>query len=67
MYKIGDTVIVVRDDGREEQRRVRAVPWQLGHGAWVIGLEGISGGYDLRRIKGKVPSIVGSMLPFQPR
>lgn len=49
--KVGDSVEVTRDLGEVETRKVRTEPWQLGHGAWVIGLEGISGGYDLLRCK----------------
>lgn len=47
----GDRVIVTRDDGREEIRRVRRDPWQLGNGTWVVGLSGISGGYALSRCR----------------
>lgn len=47
----GDWVIVTRDDGREELRRVRREPWQLGHGAWVVGLSGISSGFALERCR----------------
>lgn len=45
----GDLVDVTKDLGEVERRRVRIAPWQLGHGAWVVGLEGISGGYLLTR------------------
>jgi hypothetical protein len=47
----GDIVIVTRDDGDEEMRVVRMSPWQLGHGEWVVGLSGISGGFLLNRCK----------------
>lgn len=45
----GDVVDVTRDRGEVERRRVRLPPWQLGHGCWVVGLEGIHGGYLLTR------------------
>lgn len=45
--KKGDVVIVRDDGGIEAEYTVRHEPWQLGHGAWVIGLAGISGGYSL--------------------
>lgn len=49
--KSGDLVTVTRDDGRKEIRVVRMAPWKLGHGEWVIGLEGITGGFLLTRCK----------------
>lgn len=53
--KPGDRV-VVRLDGvhpvGDDVYEVKHAPWQLGHGAWVIGLHGISGGYDLSRVTG---------------
>lgn len=48
--KPGDRVLVTDDKGREAEYLVKAAPWQLGHGAWVIGLAGISGGYSLARV-----------------
>lgn len=47
--KPGDMVEVTRDDGSKEQRKARSEPWQLEHGDWVVGLDGISGGYALDR------------------
>ena len=46
----GDVVLVRKDDGREDEHMVKAHPWQLGHGTWVVGLRGISGGYALSRV-----------------
>lgn len=59
--QVGDVVLVRDDEGNEAEYTVRAVPWQLGHGAWVIGLAGISGGYSIDRIIG----IVSKVKPFQ--
>ena len=47
--KPGDLVEVTRDDGSKEERKAISEPWQLGHGDWVVKLEGISGGYALDR------------------
>lgn len=64
--QIGDRVLVRGDDGTEADYVVKAAPWQLGHGAWVVGLAGISGGYLLERVVGKLPltgivNIVGAV------
>lgn len=48
---IGMAVIVTRDNGQTEHTRLSSLPWTLGHGAWVAGVEGISGGYDCARIR----------------
>jgi hypothetical protein len=48
--KAGDRVLVTDDAGREGEYVVRCPPWQLGHGAWVVGLRGVSGGYALDRV-----------------
>ncbi len=49
VYKIGDAVryYPVLPDGevpRYEETKIRSEPWQLGHGAWVIKVEGRTGG-----------------------
>ncbi len=49
--KPGDWAIVTRDDERDEIRKVRSEPWQLGHGEWMIKLEGVSGGFMLSRCR----------------
>lgn len=43
-------VSVKRDDGSTMQTKTRSEPRQLGHGQWVILVEGISGGYDCARV-----------------
>jgi hypothetical protein len=53
----GDRVTVRRDHGNETEHVVRQAPWQLGHGTWVIGLTGISGGYALDRVVRWVPGV----------
>ncbi len=50
----GDIVTVRLDDGSEAVRHVKYAPWRLGHGAWVVGFVGVSGGYDLGRVTGRV-------------
>lgn len=54
--KPGDRVRVRDDAGNEADYHVKAAPWQLGHGEWVIGLRGISGGYALSRVVGVAES-----------
>lgn len=46
----GTKVYVRKDDGSEVETVTTSRPWQLGHGDWVVKVEGISGGYDLERI-----------------
>lgn len=46
----GDRVLVRTDSGAELTYRVKYRPWQLGAGTWVVGLEGIAGGYALERV-----------------
>lgn len=48
--KPGDRVLVTDDNGIDAEYIVKAAPWRLGHGAWVVGLTGISGGYSLDRV-----------------
>jgi hypothetical protein len=47
----GSTVHVRLDDGSTITTRTRSDPWQLGHGAWVVMLDGRTGGYDLSRVR----------------
>jgi len=54
MLRPGDRVTVRMDDGEEKPFWVKYAPWQLGNGSWVIGLRGIAGGYDLRRVVERV-------------
>jgi hypothetical protein len=49
-YKIGQVIIVKMDNGKLYSKKVKYEPWQLGDGTWVIGLEGVNGGYSLDRI-----------------
>lgn len=55
--QIGDRVVVRDDSGTDAVFDVKVGPWQLGHGAWVIGLKGISGGYALDRVTGIVSTV----------
>lgn len=48
---IGMPVILREDDGQETHTRLTSMPWSLGHGAWVVKVEGKSGGYDCARIR----------------
>lgn len=49
--KDGMEVIVTLDDSTEFRTKTRSDPWELGHGAWVVLLDGIAGGYLLNRVK----------------
>lgn len=52
----GEWVEVLRDDGKTTtHHQIKYAPWKLGHGEWVIGLEGIAGGYLLSRVVSKDP------------
>lgn len=46
----GTRVNVVKDGGQVIQTTTRSEPWQLGHGAWVVLLDGTSGGFALERV-----------------
>lgn len=50
MLTLDGVVRVLRDDGSFTPSRVTGSPWKLGHGDWVVGLEGFSGGYDVMRV-----------------
>lgn len=45
----GEDVDVRQDNGEILRMKTRSEPWQLGHGEWVILLDGRSGGYMLTR------------------
>ena len=47
----GMRVIVMLDDGSERETHTRSDPWQLGHGEWVVKLDGIAGGYSTMRVR----------------
>jgi hypothetical protein len=55
LLKPGDRVVLRGDDGREGEYVVKHAPWQLGHGEWVIGLFGLTGGWLLGRIVRQLP------------
>ncbi len=45
------TPVVVRmDDGRLLDTITTSAAWQLGHGAWLVCVDGIKGGYSLDRV-----------------
>lgn len=53
----GDRVEVLMDQGDVKEFAVKYEPWQLGHGVWVIGLEGRAGGYKLTRVQRKLSPV----------
>jgi hypothetical protein len=50
-WPVGIAVVVTLDDGSQFQTATRSEPWQLGHGEWVVLVDGIVGGYVLRRVR----------------
>lgn len=46
----GSSVFVLDDLGKLWSTKTRSAPWKLGHGTWVVLLEGRTGGYDVGRI-----------------
>jgi hypothetical protein len=49
---IGMPVVVELDNGQLMNSRLASLPWTLGHGGWVVKVEGCgAGGYDCARIK----------------
>ena len=47
----GTSVLLRLDNGTQITTRTRSLPWQLGHGAWVVLVEGKSGGWALERVE----------------
>lgn len=47
---VGMKVAVVMDSGVVLQTLIHTLPWQLGHGQWVVGVNGIGGGFDILRV-----------------
>jgi len=50
--KLGDSVVVTKDDGSKIETKARSDPFQANgsNDLWVIFLEGISGYYALSRV-----------------
>lgn len=51
LKEVGQPVIVLRDNGDEFPTFIKYLPWELGHGEWVVGVEGVSGGYSTLRVR----------------
>jgi hypothetical protein len=49
--RVGMDVILTEDLGQEVVTRLTSLPWSLAHGAWIVKVEGKSGGYDCARIR----------------
>lgn len=56
---VGSEVIVTLDDGSTQTTFTRSEPWMLGHGDYVVLLDGFVGGYLLTRVAptGKVETV----------
>lgn len=50
LNKVGMDVWLEKDGGHVVPTKTRSLPWQLGHGAWVVQVEGVAGGYNILRI-----------------
>jgi hypothetical protein len=57
--RIGMKVSVRKDDGFSMVTVTTSAPWQLGHGAWVVKVDGVSGGYDCARVS-PVESVIAA-------
>jgi hypothetical protein len=51
LREIGQPVIVRNDDGSELASTLTSLPWELGHGQWVVKVQGKSGGFDCARVR----------------
>ena len=54
LYKIGTELIVVDDFGAEHVRTLQSEAWIVGNNQVLARFEGISGGYDIKRVKHKM-------------
>lgn len=54
LYPIGTELIVVNDDGKEQVRKLQSEAWIIGNHSAIAKFEGISGGYDIKRVKHKM-------------
>jgi hypothetical protein len=61
--KAGEWVEVRHDDGTHRVHEVTRGPWALGHGAWVVGLSGVPGGYALDRVVRRASQEFSSIRP----
>lgn len=51
LYPVGTILIVVDDFGKEHKRKLLSPAWVIGYHSVVAKFEGLSGGYDIRRVK----------------
>jgi len=49
-YKVGQLVTYADDFGTEHATKTRSIAWETGCGTPIVKVEGITGGYDLKRI-----------------
>lgn len=50
-FKPGHPCWLRRDNGDELSTRIRSEAWRLGSGHVVVMVEGVSGGWDIDRVK----------------
>lgn len=54
LYPIGTYLIVVDDFGVEHKRKLLSEAWIVGNDMIVAKFEGLTGGYDIKRVKHKM-------------
>lgn len=54
LYPIGTELIVLDDFGVEHKRKLLSKAWIIGNHSAIAKFEGISGGYDINRVKQKM-------------
>ncbi len=50
LTEVGMKVNVRKDNGQVVESATRSLPWKLGHGDWIVSLDGFSGGFDCARV-----------------
>ena len=54
LYPIGTELIVVDDFGVEHKRKLLSEAWIIGNHSAIAKFEGLSGGYDITRVRMKM-------------
>jgi hypothetical protein len=63
----GTPVLVRNDDGEIVSTRTRSIAWPLGHGEWVVKLEGFgAGGYLLDRVQIDLDALAAQIRESDP-
>jgi hypothetical protein len=54
LYPIGTDLIIIDDFGAEHKRKLLSEAWIIGNHSAIAKFEGLSGGYDIKRVKQKM-------------